>query len=273
VPDPEGAGTICAAFDAAGSGRVAVRACDAVAVAAALDSGACGGAATAAVRGAGGAVGGLGRTLAAAVSRPPFAARASGVGAATAAGLAFAAPASGVGLAGAVSRSPLAAVASGVAGFGVPPRLALPDRARDVAVFARGLAAAFPGRAGVVLPDRAGVVFDRVLAVFFDCEDAAVVFDREPGPDAVGRVLAVGRPDGAGPVPSAVGGRASDPVAGALAWSWSAEAALADRGWLAARGWLSMLAGGLLAARLGAGPVPCPVELSPWIPFSEVTAP
>ena len=133
-----------------------------------------------------------------------------------------------------------------------------------------------------MLPDRAGVVFDRVLAVFLvredaavvsDPEDAAVVFDREPGPDAVDRVLVAGKSDGAGPVPPAGGGRASDPVASGLAWSWSAEAALADRGRLAARGWLSVPAGCLLAARLGAGPVPCPVELSPGIPFSEVTAP
>jgi hypothetical protein len=110
-------------------------------------------------------------------------------------------------------------------------------------------------------------------AVVFDREDAAVVFDREPGPDAVDRVLAAGKPDGAWPVPPAAGGRASDPVASPLAWSWSAEAALADRGGLAARGWLSVPAGCLLAARLGAGPVPCPGELSPGIPFSEVTAP
>jgi len=129
------------------------------------------------------------------------------------------------------------------------------------------------GSGRVAVPDRAGVVFDRVLAVFFDREDAVAVVDREPGPDAVDRALAAGRPDGAGPVPPAAGGRASDPVTGGLAWSWSAEAALADRGRLAARGWLSVPAGCLLAARLGAGPVPCPVELSPWIPFSEVTAP
>jgi hypothetical protein len=139
----------------------------------------------------------------------------------------------------------------------------------------------FSDRAGVVLSDRAGVVFDRVLAacldredaaVVFDWEDAAVGFDREPGPDAVDRVLAAGKPDGAWPVPPATGGRASDPVASAP-WSWSAEAASADRGRLAARGWLSVPAGCLLAARLGAGPVPCPEELSPGIPFSEVTAP
>jgi len=146
-------------------------------------------------------------------------------------------------------------------------------RARDVAVFARGLAAAFPRRADVVLSDRAGVVLPDRAGVVFDREDAAVVFDREPGPDAVDRVLAAGKPDGAWPVPPAAGGRASDPVASALAWSWSAEAALADRGGLVARGWLSVPAGCLLAARLGAGPVPCPGELSPGIPFSEVTAP
>ena len=190
---------------------------------------------------------------------------------------------------------------SGAAGATAVPSSALGAvfaRARDVAVFARGLAAAFPGRAAVVLPDRAGVVlpgraavvlpdpagvvFGRVLAVFLvredaavvsDPEDAAVVFAREPGPDAVDRVLAAGKSDGAGPVPPTAGGRASDPVASGLAWSWSAEAALADRGRLAARGWLSVPAGCLLAARLGAGPVPCPVELSPGIPFSEVTAP
>ena len=202
------------------------------------------------------------------------------MGAAAAAGLASAASASGVGLAGAVSRFPLAAVASG----------AVFARARDVAVFARGLAVAFPGRAGAVLPgragavlaDRAGVVFGRALAVFLvredaavvsDPEDAAVVFDREPGPDAVDRVLAAGKSDGAGLVPPAAGGRASDPVASGLAWSWPGEAALADRGRPAARGWLIVPAGCLLAARLGAGPVPCPVELSPGIPFSEVTAP
>jgi hypothetical protein len=190
-------------------------------------------------------------------------------------GPAWAAFGSGATLAAAVSAAALPRV-SGAAGATAVPSSALGavfPRARDVAVFARGLAAAFPGRAAAVLPGRAAVVFDRVLAVFFDWEDAAAVFDREPRPDAVDRVLAAGRPDGAGPVPPAAGGRASDPVAGGLAWSWSAEAALADRGRLAARGWLSVPAGCLLAARLGAGPVPCPVELSPWIPFSEVTAP
>jgi len=37
--------------------------------------------------------------------------------------------------------------------------------------------------------------------------------------------------------------------------------------------WLSVPADCVLAARLGAGSVPCPAELSPGIPFSEVTAP
>ena len=128
---------------------------------------------------------------------------------------------------------------------------------------------------GRCAPRPGGVVFDRVLAVFLvredaavvsDPEDAAVVFDREPGPDAVDRVLAAGKSDGAGPVPPTAG--AAPPIRWQAGWPGhgSAEAALADRGRLAARGWLSVPAGCLLAARLGAGPVPCPVELSPGDP-------
>lgn len=147
-------------------------------------------------------------------------------------------------------------------------------RGRDVAGFPGVLAAALPDRA-------AGAVFARVLAVFLDLEDAAVLFGRAPGAGAVDRepcpdateAFVSGIPDGAVPLPSVAGGRAFDPAASPLAWSWSAWAASADRGRPGARAWLSVPAGCLLAARLGAGPVPSPAELSPGIPFTEVTAP
>jgi hypothetical protein len=141
-------------------------------------------------------------------------------------------------------------------------------RVRDVAVFARGLAAVVPDRA-------AGVFFALVPGVVPDREPAAVVFDRAPDPDPVGRVPAAVNPEAPAPalVPSVADGRDSGPAASALPWSCSAEAALAARGRLAARVWLSVPAGCLLVARLGAGPVPLPVEPSPGVPFSEVTAP
>ncbi|HET7244902.1 MAG TPA: hypothetical protein VFJ07_08700 [Streptosporangiaceae bacterium] len=141
-------------------------------------------------------------------------------------------------------------------------------RARDVAGFARVLDA--------VLPDRAlGVFFALVLAVVPDRDVAAAGFDRVPGPDPVARVPAAGDPEAvaAWPVPSAAAGRASGSVASALPGSRSAAAAFVARGRLAARAWLRVPAGCLLEVRLGAGSVPCPGELSPGIPFSEVTAP
>jgi hypothetical protein len=141
-------------------------------------------------------------------------------------------------------------------------------RARDVGGFARGLAAVFPGRA-------AGVFLARGLAAAPDREVGAVVFGRAAGPAPVGRVPAAVSPEAvaAGPELSVAAGRVSDSVASALPRSRSAEAALAALDRLAARVWLSVPADCLLAARLGAGSVPCPAELSPGIPCSEVTAP
>jgi hypothetical protein len=138
--------------------------------------------------------------------------------------------------------------------------------ARDVAGFARVLAG--------LLPDRAAGVFAPELGGAPDRELAAVVVDRAPVPDR-GLAFAAGNPEAvaAGPVPSAAADRVSAPVASPLPWSRSAEAALAARGRPAAFVWLSVPADCLLAARLGAGSVPCPAELSPGIPFSEVTAP
>src|SRR5207248_53558 len=125
-----------------------------------------------------------------------------------------------------------------------------------------------------VLPDRAvGGFFARVLAVPVR-EVAGVAFGRAPGPDP-GLVPAAGSPAAVVPrlVPSAATGWASDSVASALPRSPSAGAALTARGRLAARGWPRVPAGCRLAARLGAGPVPLPVEPSPGVPLSEVTAP
>jgi hypothetical protein len=139
--------------------------------------------------------------------------------------------------------------------------------ARDVSGFARVL----PG----LLPDcAAGVFFAFELAVVPDRELAAVVFDRAPDPDP-GLVPAAGNPEAAaaGAEPPAVVGWVAASVASALPWSRSAAAASAARGRLAALVWLSVPADCLLAARLWAGSVPCPAELSPRIPFSEVTAP
>jgi len=70
-------------------------------------------------------------------------------------------------------------------------------------------------------------------------------------------VLAAGKPDGAWPVPPG-GRRAAPPIRwqSALAWSWSAEAALADRGGLVARGWLSVPAGCLFGGPPGGGTGP-----------------
>jgi hypothetical protein len=177
---------------------------------------------------------------------------------------------SGPGLAAVVAGAALAAAGSGAALGAAALASALAAvlaRARDVAVFAWALAV-LPGRA-------AGVVFARPLAVVPGWEVAAVVFDRSPGPDPAGRAPAAGNPEAAaaGPAASAAVGRAADSVASVLPWSRSAEAALAARGRSAARGWLSVPAGCLLAACLGAGPVPLPVEPSPGVPFSEVTAP
>jgi hypothetical protein len=123
-------------------------------------------------------------------------------------------------------------------------------RARDVAGFACGLATALPGRP-------AGVFFAWVV-----------------GAAPVGRVPPAASPEAAaaGPPLSVAAGRVSDSLASAPSRVRSAEA-LAALGRLAARVWLSVPAGCLLAARLGAGSVPCPAELSPGIPFSDVTAP
>ena len=140
-------------------------------------------------------------------------------------------------------------------------------RARDVAGFAWGLAAALPGRP-------AGGFFARVPGAAPDREVAAVVFGWAAGAVPVGRVPAPASSEAAAawPLLSVAAGRVSDSVASALSRVRSAEALAAlDRS--AARVWLSVSAGCLLAARLGAGSVPCPAELSPGIPFSEVTAP
>jgi len=184
-----------------------------------------------------------------------------------------------VGGGGALGCTALAAGLGALAGGGVlaglvpgarpgPAGAAVLARVRDVAVFARGLAAVSSDRA-------AGVFFALVPGVVPDPEPAAVAFDRAPGPEPVGRVPVAVNPEAAAPapVPSVADGRESGPVASALPWSRSAEAGLAARGRLAARVWLSVPAGCLLAARLGAGPVPLPVEPSPGVPFSEVTAP
>jgi hypothetical protein len=162
-------------------------------------------------------------------------------------------------------------VAAGVPGVvvaaGVPASVlaAVFARAREVVVFAGGLA--------VVLSGRAGGVFDRVGAFVVGRELAAVVFGRVPGPDAVDWVPGSSEAAPEASVPSAVAGHASVSVASALAWSRPVEAASAACGRPAVRAWLSVSAGCLLAERLGAGPVPPPGELSPGVPFSEVTAP
>jgi hypothetical protein len=138
-------------------------------------------------------------------------------------------------------------------------------RAREVVVLARGL--------GVVPSDRAGGVFDREPAVVAGREVAAVVFGRVPGPGAVDWVPGSSEAAPEASVPSAVAGHDSASVASTLAWSRPVEAASAACGRPAVRAWRSVSAGCLLAARLGAGPVPPPGELSPGVPFSEVTAP
>jgi hypothetical protein len=212
-----------------------------------------------------------GVALGAAVSGPGLAAVVAGVAlGAAVSGPGLAAVVAGAALAAAGSGAALAAAGSGAALGAAALASALAAvlvLARDVAVFAWALAV-LPGRA-------AGVVFARPLAVVLGWEIAAVVFDRSPGPDPAGRSPAAGNPEApaAGPAASAAAARAADSVASALPWSRSAEAALAARGRSAARGWLSVPAGCLLAARLGAGPVPLPVEPSPGVPFSEVTAP
>jgi hypothetical protein len=174
------------------------------------------------------------------------------------------APACAAGPAAAGVVEALAVAASGVLASAVAAVLV---RARGVAGFAWGSAAALPGRGE-------GGFFARVPGVAPDREVAGVVFGPAAAPASVGRVPAAASPEAvaAGPVLSVGAGLVSDPVASALPRSRSAEASAAlDR--LAARVWLSVPAGCLLAARLGAGSVPCPAELSPGIPFSEVTAP
>ena len=172
------------------------------------------------------------------------------------------------GLAGVMGGAGLGATVSGGAAALASAVAAGVALARDVAALARVLDAVLPGRA-------VGVFFALVLAVVPDREVAAVGFGLAPGPDPVGRVPAAGSPEelAGSPVPSAALSRAADSVASMLPWSRSAEAALAALGRLAALVWLSGPADCLLAARLGAGSVPCPAELSPGIPFSEVTAP
>jgi len=139
-------------------------------------------------------------------------------------------------------------------------------------VWARGvasvLAAALPGRS-------AGGFFARVPGVAPDRELADVGFGRAADPAPTGRVAAAASPEAVagGPLLSVAADRVSDPVASALSRVRSAGAGLAARGRPAARVWLSVPAGCLLAARLGAGSVPWPAELSPGIPFSDVTAP
>jgi hypothetical protein len=173
------------------------------------------------------------------------------------------------GLVAMVSGAGLAPLVSAAA----PGDVALPSplaadlaRAREVAVFDRALAVVLPGRAP-------GDGFARALAVVPDRE-AAAGFARAPGAGPVGRFPAAGNPEAAVAVSGpAVTGRAGGPMASVLPWSRSAEAALAARGRLAARAWLSVPAGCFSAPRLGAGPVPRPVEPSPGVPFSEVTAP
>jgi hypothetical protein len=157
-----------------------------------------------------------------------------------------------------------ASVSDGAAGLASAVALV---RARDVAGFARVLDAVLPGRA-------VGVFFALVLAAAADREVAPVGFDRLPGPGLVGRAPAAGNPESLAvwPGPSASAARASDSVASVLPGSRSAVAALAARGRLAACAWPRVPAG-RLEVRLGAGSVPCPAELSPGIPFSEVTAP
>ena len=131
---------------------------------------------------------------------------------------------------GAVTASPargaaegaLAAGAAAVPGVvlaaGVPASVlaGVFGRAREVVVFARGLA--------VVLPDRADGVFDRVPAVVVGPEVAAVVFGRAPGPDAADWVPGSSEAAPEASAPSAVAGHASVSMASALAWSRPVEA-------------------------------------------------
>jgi hypothetical protein len=186
-----------------------------------------------------------------------------------------------------VGVAALGAAVSGVAlvplvsGAGLTaPVSAAPGAAALLVALAAGLAlvrgTAF-ARVPVVVPrDRAvGAGFDLALAVVPDREVAAAVFGLASGTGSAGRLPAAGDPEAAmaTAVPSAVPGRACGPLASVLPWSRSAEAAFAARGRPAARAWLSEPAGCFSAPRLGAGPVPLPVEPSPGVPFSEVTAP
>jgi hypothetical protein len=159
--------------------------------------------------------------------------------------------------------------ASGCAVFGLTFAAAGSAAVCDVALAVSGVASA------AAAPGPAGGFFARAPGVASDREAAAVVFGRAAGPAPVDRVPAAASPEAvaAGPLLSVAAGRVSDSVAGTLPRSRSAEAALAAGGRLAALVWLSVPADCLLAARLGAGSVPCPAGLSPGIPFSEVTAP
>jgi len=76
--------------------------------------------------------------------------------------------------------------------------------------------------------------------------------------------------DEAGPAPSAAAAASAGSMAVLSPWSLSARGV---RWRLPVRAWRTALARCLRPARLGAGPVPPPVELSPGIPFSDVTGP
>jgi hypothetical protein len=122
------------------------------------------------------------------------------------------------------------------------------------------------------VPD--AVPFARSLATLADLVPAvgsfpeAVALGAGPPPLPAPPAL----PGSAAGEPAAGEPAAGEPAASVLAWPRPADV-LADRPRLRAGGWPAEPAGAFRAARLGAGPVPPPVEFSPVIPFSEATAP
>jgi hypothetical protein len=133
------------------------------------------------------------------------------------------------------------------------------------------------GEAGAVTPASAGVSFAGVPAAASAAPVPAVVFGRAPD-GGVARVLPAGADlfaatdDASVVAPSAGASAPPGPTSRPPAWP-RPVAVLAARDRLPVRAGLPASAGALRAVRLGAGPVPLPVELSPGIPFSEVTAP
>ena len=168
------------------------------------------------------------------------------------------------------------AAATWLAAWEVTVGAAAPASGASGAVGAAG-GVAVPAAGGVAggldLPFAAGAR-DRVLAAGFGAEPDAAVLDRPR--DAVRAPALAGPVPGlvlAGSVPSAAPARTSAWAACVPALSWPAAAGLAARARLPVRASLTVPAGCLLAARRGAGPDPPPADLSPGIPFSEVTAP